>query len=53
MDNKTAPSKVYIATNLNNAGNEENYTTKKEIENNLQWGKESTIVEFFHIVEVD
>ncbi len=53
MDNKTTPPKVYIATNLNNARNEKNYTTKKEVENNLQWQKESAIVELFHIVEIE
>jgi hypothetical protein len=38
MDNKTKPSKVYIAANVSNVGNEKYYTTKKEVENNLQWG---------------
>jgi len=39
MDNKTRPSKVYIVANVSNVGNEEDYKTKKEVENNLQWGK--------------
>jgi hypothetical protein len=30
MDNKTKPSKVYIITNVNNVGSEEDYTTKEE-----------------------
>jgi acetylglutamate synthase len=30
MDNKTRPSKVYIAMNLNNARNEEEYTIENE-----------------------
>jgi hypothetical protein len=34
MDNKTRPSEVYTIVNLNNAGNEEEYTTNNEIENN-------------------
>jgi hypothetical protein len=53
MDNKTRPSEVYTAINLNNAGSEEEYTIGKEVENNLQWGKESTTIELFHIVEMD
>jgi hypothetical protein len=39
MDNKTRPSKVYIVANVSNVRNEEDYKTKKEVENNLQWGK--------------
>jgi hypothetical protein len=53
MDRKTTRSKVYIAANLNNARSEKNYTTKEEVENNLPWGEEPTIVEFFHIIEID
>jgi len=53
MGRKTTPSKVYIATNLNNARSEENYTTKEEVENNLPWGEEFAIVELFHIIEID
>jgi hypothetical protein len=53
MDSKTTPSKIYIPTNPNNARNEENYIIKEEVENNLQWGKESAIVELLHIVEID
>jgi hypothetical protein len=34
MDNKTRQLEVYIVVNLNNVGNEEEYTTKNEIENN-------------------
>jgi hypothetical protein len=39
MDNKIRPSRVYIVANVSNVRNEEDYTTKKEVENNLQWGK--------------
>jgi len=39
MDNKTRPSKIYIVANVSNVGNEKDYKTKKEVENNLQWGK--------------
>lgn len=51
MDNKTKPLKVYTETNMNNAGSENHYTTKEEVESNSQWGKESTITKVFHIVE--
>jgi hypothetical protein len=53
MDNKTRPSKVCIAININNTGNEEDYTTKEEVENNPPWGKKFVVVEFLHIVEID
>jgi len=38
MDNKIRPLEIYITTNLNNAKNEKEYTTKDEAENNPQWG---------------
>jgi hypothetical protein len=53
MDNKTKPLKVYTITNMNNARNENDYTTKEEVENNSQWGEESIITKVFHIVEID
>jgi len=34
MDNKTKPSKVYTAVNLNKVRNEEEYTKENEVENN-------------------
>jgi hypothetical protein len=34
MDNKTRPSNVYIAVNLNKVRNEEEYTKENEVENN-------------------
>jgi hypothetical protein len=34
MDNKTKTLKVYIVANMNNARNENNYTTMEEVENN-------------------
>jgi hypothetical protein len=46
MDNKTRPSKVYIATNVSNVGNDQDYTPKKEVENNLQWGKNLLLQNF-------
>ncbi len=46
MENKTRPSKVYIAANVSNVRNEKNYTTKKEIENNLQWEKNLLLQNF-------
>ncbi len=50
MDNKTRPSEVHtIATNINNAKSEEDYTTKEEAKNNQQWGEDFVIVELFHI----
>ncbi len=51
MHNKTKPLKVYTIANMNNARNENNYTTKEEVENNSQWGEESTITEVFHIAK--
>jgi hypothetical protein len=36
MDNKTKPLEVYIATNVNNVRNENNYTIKEETKNNPQ-----------------
>ncbi len=51
MDNRTNPLKVYIATNVSNVGNEEDYTIEEEVENNLQWGEESIAAKLFHIVE--
>ncbi len=51
MGNKTKPSKVYTTMNVNNVGNEEDYTTKQQVENNPQWGEESIIVELFHIAK--
>jgi hypothetical protein len=52
MDNKTKPLKVYIATNVNNARSEEYYTTKEEVENNLQSGEKSTTTEL-HITKTN
>jgi hypothetical protein len=50
MDSNTRPSKVYtIATNINNAKIEEDYTTKEEGENNQQWGEDFAIAKLFHI----
>jgi hypothetical protein len=37
MDNKTRPSEVYTAVNLNNARSEEEHIIKNEVKNNLQW----------------
>jgi hypothetical protein len=34
MDNKIRPSNIYTAVNLNNAGNEHEYTIENEAENN-------------------
>jgi len=34
MDNKTKTLKAYIVANMNNARNENNYTTMEEVENN-------------------
>jgi hypothetical protein len=51
MDNKIKPLKVYTITNMNNGGNENDYTTKEKVENNSQWGEESTITKVLHIVE--
>jgi hypothetical protein len=53
MDNKTKPSEVYIVVNFNNARNEKEYIIKNEVKNNLQWGEESTTIEFLHMVETD
>jgi hypothetical protein len=53
MDNKIRPLKVYTTTNMNNAGSKEDYTTKEETKNNLQWGEEFDGVEFLHITEKD
>jgi hypothetical protein len=44
MDNKSRPLKVYITTNLNNAHNEKDYTTKDKSENNPQWGEKYVFV---------
>jgi len=49
MDNKTRTSKVYIAVNINNAWNKEEYTTNIEVENNPQWGEESNVAKLFHV----
>jgi hypothetical protein len=38
INNKIRPSKVYIATNLNNGGSEEDYIIKDKVKNNPQWG---------------
>ncbi len=38
---------------MNNAGSEEDYTTKEETKNNPQWGEEFDGVEFLHIIEKD
>jgi hypothetical protein len=52
MDNKTRPSEVYTAINLNNARSEEEYTIKNEAKNNPQWGEEFTVVKLLHIAKV-
>jgi hypothetical protein len=39
IDDKTSPSKDYIAINFNNVGIEKEYTIENEVENNPQWGK--------------
>jgi len=39
MDSKTKTLEVYIATHMNNVTGEKNYTTKEEVENNPQWGR--------------
>jgi hypothetical protein len=52
MDSKTRPLEVYtIASNINNAKSEEDYTTEEEVENNQQWGEDFVVVELFHIGE--
>jgi hypothetical protein len=48
MDNKIRPSKVYTITNMNNVGNEKNYTTEEEAENNPQWGEKFVAKKFLH-----
>ncbi len=48
MDNKTKPWKVYTIANLNNSTSETNYTTKKEVEINPQWGENAKL---FHVIE--
>jgi hypothetical protein len=53
IDNKTRPLEVYIATNLNNGGSEEDYTIENEAKNNPQWGDGFVIIEFMHIVETN
>ncbi len=47
MDNKTRPSNVYTAINLNNAKNEKEYTIENEIENNPQWGERNLLQQNF------
>jgi hypothetical protein len=36
--------------NLNNAGNEKDYTINEEVEINPQWEKESIVVKLFYII---
>jgi len=45
------PLKVYIAANVNNVGNEKNYTTEKEAKNNLEWC--IIIMELLHITKTN
>ncbi len=52
IDNKIRPWEVYITVNLNNAGNEKDYTIKEEVEINPQWEKESIVVKLFYIIEI-
>ncbi len=51
MGNKTKPSKVYTTTNVNNVGNEKDYTIEQEVENNPQWGEEFIATKLFHIIK--
>jgi hypothetical protein len=54
MDNKTQPLEIYIATNINNHGGEEEYTLEEEIDYNQgqQWGEEAVVVEsLLHIAK--
>jgi len=53
MDNKIKPSQVYIVVNLNNAWNQEEYTTTNEAENNPQWGEKFVAIELLHIVKTN
>jgi hypothetical protein len=53
MGNKIKPSKVYTTTNVSNVGNEKDYTTKQQVENNPQWGEESIIAQLFHIIKTN
>jgi hypothetical protein len=50
MDIKTRPLEVYtIVANINNVKNEEDCTTKEEVENNQQWGEDFVVAKLFHI----
>lgn len=51
MDGKTQPSKVYIATNMNNVRSEKDYTTQEEDQNNQQWGEEFVVAKLLHIAK--
>ncbi len=53
MDNKTQPSKIYIAININHHGNDqEEYTLDEEIDWNKsqRWKEEFFVVKLFHTV---
>jgi hypothetical protein len=54
MDNKTWPSKIYIATSINNHGSDQKeYTSNEEIDHSQsqQWREESVVAKFLHIVK--
>jgi hypothetical protein len=53
MDNKIRPLKVYTVANLKNARSEKNYTTKEEVENNPQRGKEFATTKFLYITKTN
>jgi hypothetical protein len=38
---------------MNNARSEIDYTKKEEVENNSQWGEESTIIKVLHIARTN
>jgi hypothetical protein len=39
MDNKIQPSKIYILININNQGNEYDYTIDERIDHNQDWAR--------------
>jgi hypothetical protein len=53
IDNKIRPSKVYIATNLNNGRNEKDYIIEDEVKNNPQWGEGFVIIKLMHAIETN
>jgi hypothetical protein len=47
MDNKIQPSHIYIVMNINNQGNECDYTIDERVDQNQDWGRKLLLQNFY------